>query len=83
MKELVAWLIHTPAGTVAFLSAIAAFIYPEGSHAHRRSGRIIIVSILIMVVSGSIAGYLKGALTMFFGISCFLLSIYGLGDIIS
>jgi hypothetical protein len=25
MKELVVWLIHTPAGTIAFLSAVAAW----------------------------------------------------------
>ena len=36
---LVVWLVHTPAGTVAFLSAIAAFVYSKGSWAHRRSGR--------------------------------------------
>jgi len=60
MKDLVVWLIHTPAGSVAFLSAIAAFIYPKGSHAHRSSGRFFTVSMLIMAVSGSIAGYLKG-----------------------
>ena len=60
MKDLVVWLVHTPAGTVAFLSAIAAFGYSKGSWAHRRSGRYFTVSMLIMAVSGSLAGFLKG-----------------------
>ncbi len=60
MKDLVVWLVHTPAGTVAFLSAIAAFVYSKGSWAHRRSGRYFTVSMLIMAVSGSLAGFLKG-----------------------
>lgn len=59
MRDVVVWLIHTPAGTVALLSAIAAFAYPKGSFKHRRAGNYFTVSILVMLVTGAIAGYLK------------------------
>lgn len=59
MKDLVVWLIHTPAGTVALLSAIAAFAYPKGSSIHRRVGKYFTISMLIMLASGGLAGYLK------------------------
>lgn len=59
MKDLVVWLIHTPAGTVALLSAIATFAYPKGSSIHRRAGKYFTISMLIMLVSGGLSGYLK------------------------
>jgi len=59
MKDLVVWLIHTPAGTVALLSAAAAFFYPKGSPIHCRAGKYFIISMLIMLVSGGLSGYLK------------------------
>lgn len=59
MQDLVVWLIHTPAGVVALLSAIAAFVYPKGSSIHRRVGKYFTISMLIMLVSGGVAGYLK------------------------
>jgi len=59
MQDLVVWLIHTPAGAVALLSAIAAFVYPKGSAIHRRVGEYFTISMLIMLVSGGLAGYLK------------------------
>lgn len=59
MKELVIWLIHTPAGTVAILSAIAAFAYPKGSFNHRRAGKLFTISMLVMLITGGLAGYLK------------------------
>ena len=72
MKDLVVWLIHTPAGTIAYLSAIAAFIYPKGSRAHRLVGRYFIFSMLIMTISGSLAGYLKGTYNdVFLGLTVF------------
>lgn len=62
MKELVVWLIHFPTGTVALLAACAAFYYPKGSPKHRKSGQVFTIAMLIMLVSGGIAGALKGSL---------------------
>ena len=59
MKAYVVWLIHFPTGTVALLTAITAFYYAKGSSRHIRSGRIFTVSMLIMLFSGGIAGWLK------------------------
>ena len=59
MQEIVVWLIHTPAGAVALLSAVAVFVYPKGSPIHRRVGKCFTISMLIMLVSGGLAGYLK------------------------
>ena len=62
MKELVVWLIHFPTGTVAILAAIAAFYYPKGSSKHKKAGRVFTISMLIMLISGGIAGALKGSI---------------------
>lgn len=61
MKELIVWFIHFPAGTVAILAAIAAFYYPKGSVKHKNAGRVFTVAMLIMLVSGGVAGALKGS----------------------
>ena len=62
MKELVVWIIHFPAGTVAILAAIAAFYCPKGTSKHKKAGQVFIIAMLIMLVSGGIAGALKGSL---------------------
>jgi hypothetical protein len=59
MKEIIVWLIHFPAGTVALFSALAAFNYPKGSSRHRKAGQYFTVSMLTMLVSGGVAGWLK------------------------
>jgi hypothetical protein len=59
MKAYVVWLIHFPTGTVALLAAIAALYYVKGSSRHIRAGRIFIVSMLIMLFSGGVAGWIK------------------------
>lgn len=61
MKELVVWLIHFPMGTAAILAAIAAFNYPKGSLKHRKAGQVFTIAMLIMLISGGIAGALKGS----------------------
>ena len=60
MKEVV-WLIHFPAGTVAILAAFAAFYYPKGSSKHKKAGEVFTIAMLIMLISGGIAGALKGS----------------------
>ncbi|MES9991163.1 MAG: hypothetical protein ABW098_04380 [Candidatus Thiodiazotropha sp.] len=62
MKELVVWLIHFPTGSVAILAAIAAFYYPKGSSNHRKAGRVFTIAMLAMLISGAVAGALKGSL---------------------
>ncbi|MES9971907.1 MAG: hypothetical protein ABW092_17875 [Candidatus Thiodiazotropha sp.] len=61
MKELVVWLIHFPTGSVAILAAIAALYYPKGSSSHKRAGRVFVIAMLTMLISGGIAGALKGS----------------------
>ncbi|MCG6938359.1 MAG: hypothetical protein LJE83_09345 [Gammaproteobacteria bacterium] len=61
MKELVVWLIHFPTGTVAILAAIAALYYPKGSSKHKKAGQVFTIAMLIMLISGGIAGALKGS----------------------
>lgn len=61
MKELVVWLIHFPTGTAAILAAIAALYYPKGSSKHKKAGQVFTVAMLIMLISGGVAGVLKGS----------------------
>ena len=61
MKEIVVWLIHFPAGTVAIAAAFAAFHYPKGSSKHRKAGQVFTIAMLTMLISGGIAGAIKGS----------------------
>ncbi len=62
MKELVVWLIHFPTGSVALFAALAAFYFPKGTAEHKKAGRVFTIAMLIMLISGGIAGALKGSL---------------------
>ncbi len=66
MKEIVVWLIHFPAGTVAILAAFAAFYFPKGSSKHKKAGQVFTIAMLIMLISGGIAGALKGSVADMF-----------------
>ena len=61
MKNLIIWLIHFPAGTVALLSAFAAFYYHKGSSQHRKAGDYFTIAMLAMLFSGGVAGWLKNS----------------------
>jgi hypothetical protein len=61
LKELIVWLIHFPTGTVAVLAAIAALYYPKGSPKHKKAGHVFMIAMIIMLVSGGIAGAIKGS----------------------
>jgi len=61
VKELVVWLIHFPTGTLGILAACAALYYPKGSAKHKKAGQVFIVVMFMMLISGGIAGVLKGA----------------------
>ena len=43
------------------MAAIAAFYYPKGSSRHKKAGRVFTIAMLIMLISGGIAGALMGS----------------------
>ena len=59
MKDIVVWVIHTPAGTVGLVSAFVALFAIKGGALHRKAGTCFTVSMLIMLVSGFVAALLK------------------------
>jgi len=61
MKELVVWLIHFPTGSVAILAAIAAMYYQKGLPEHKKAGKVFTIAMMIMLISGGIAGALKSS----------------------
>jgi len=61
VKELIVWLIHFPTGTAGMLAAFAALYYPKGSAKHKKAGQVFIIAMVIMLISGGIAGALKGS----------------------
>ena len=59
MKDIIVWAIHTPTGTIGLVSAIVAFFAVKGSALHRKAGAYFTISMMVMLVSGFIAAYLK------------------------
>ena len=59
MKEIVVWLIHTPAGTIGLVTAAVALFTRKGTVLHRKAGTCFTVSMLIMLISGFVAAVLK------------------------
>ena len=59
MKEIVVWLIHTPAGTIGLVAAAVAMFAKKGATIHRQAGTCFTVSMLIMLISGFVAAVLK------------------------
>lgn len=80
MKDIVVWAIHAPAGTVVLVSAVVAMFVEKGSAIHRKAGSCFTVSMMVMLVSGIAAAYLKesiddmmlGALVMYTVITAWL-----------
>ncbi len=62
MKEFIVWVIHTPAGSIALVSALVALCSRKGTATHRIAGVYFTVSMLIMLVSGGMAALLKKSL---------------------
>jgi len=72
MKDIIVWLIHTPAGIIAILCALISMHSQKGSDLHRKVGRYFTISMLIMLFSGTIAATLKNSLNdIFLGILVF------------
>ena len=76
MKDLITWALHTPAGSIAIISAIIAMSSPKGSFKHRKAGRYFSVSMLIMLISGIAAAILKNSLDEIFLGAVVLYSVF-------
>lgn len=61
MKEIIVWAIHTPAGTIVLVTAVIAMFAKKGSALHRKAGACFTVSMMVMLVSGIAAAYLKNS----------------------
>jgi hypothetical protein len=59
MKDLIVWVIHTPAGTIGLVAATVALFTQKGAALHRKAGTCFTISMLIMLISGFVAGVLK------------------------
>jgi hypothetical protein len=59
MKEIIVWLIHTPAGAIGLVTATVALSAKKGATIHRKAGNCFTISMLIMLISGFIAAFLK------------------------
>jgi len=59
MKELIIWVVHTPAGVISVIAAFVALCSAKGSARHRISGKYFTIAMLIMLFSGTIAAFLK------------------------
>lgn len=59
MKDIIVWIIHTPAGTIGLVAAIVAMFAKKGGALHRKAGTWFTVSMLVMLVAGFVAAFLK------------------------
>ena len=62
MKDIIVWAIHTPAGTLALVTAVVAMCAKKGSARHRKAGSYFTASMMVMLVSGIAAAYLKDSI---------------------
>jgi len=62
MKDIIVWAIHTPAGTIVWVTAVFAMFAKKGSALHRKAGSCFTVSMIVMLVSGIAAAYLKNSI---------------------
>ncbi|MEO0952688.1 MAG: hypothetical protein AAFY44_15400 [Pseudomonadota bacterium] len=62
MKDIIVWAVHTPAGALAWITAIVAMCAYKGSPLHRKAGSGFTASMMVMLVSGVVAAYLKDSI---------------------
>jgi len=62
MKDIIVWTIHAPAGTLVLVAAVVAMFAKKGSTLHRKAGSCFTVSMMVMLVSGIAAAYLKDSI---------------------
>ena len=59
MKDLIVWLLHTPAGTIGLVAATVALSTKKGTTLHRKAGRCFTIAMLLMLITGFVAALLK------------------------
>ncbi|MGR6874010.1 hypothetical protein ACU6U9_17250 [Pseudomonas sp. HK3] len=62
MKDIIAWAVHTPAGTIALIAAVLAMFAKKGSARHKKAGSWFTVSMVVMLVSAIAVAYLKNSI---------------------
>lgn len=62
MKDIIVWAIHTPAGTIGLVTAALAMFAKKGGALHRKAGSYFTVSMMVMLISGIAAAYLKNSI---------------------
>ena len=50
MKDIIVWVIHTPAGTIGLVAVVVALFANKGGALHRKAGTYFTVSMLIMLI---------------------------------
>lgn len=59
MKDLIVWVLHTPAGTIGLVAATVALFTNKGTTLHRKAGTCFTIAMLFMLISGFVAALLK------------------------
>jgi hypothetical protein len=62
MKDIIVWAIHTPTGTIVLVTALFAMFAKKGSALHRKAGSCFTISMMVMLISGIAAAYLKNSI---------------------
>lgn len=62
MQDIIVWAIHTPAGTIGLVTAALAIFAKKGGALHRKAGSCFTVFMMVMLVSGIAAAYLKNSI---------------------
>ena len=59
MKDIIVWFIHAPAGGLVLVTSLVAMFASKGSALHRKAGSCFTLSMMVMLISGIAAAYLK------------------------
>jgi uncharacterized membrane protein len=59
MSFSAALVLHISAGTIALFYSAAAMFFRKGSRRHRETGKVFVISMLILGVSGAYLGFMK------------------------
>ena len=62
MQDITIWAIHAPAGALVLVTAVLAMFAKKGSALHRKAGSCFTVFMMVMLVSGMVAAYLKNSI---------------------
>lgn len=71
-------ILHTTAGAIAFVAAVAALVPRKGGKIHRQAGNVFVIAMLLMAGSGAlIAFFMQVTLSVIGGVVTFYLVISG------